>query len=383
MTTIRDVAKRAGVAPVTVSRVMNDAPNVNAETRQRVEQAIAELGYVPNVAARSLRSKRTRSLAFVVPDITNAFWTTVARGVEDAAQSHGYSVLLCNTDEDLVKQQRYLDVIVSQRVDGIIIAPCNTDAEQLAPLRDHDIATVVIDRRIEGWDVDTVYGDSLSGAYALTKHLIGLGHTSIAMLSGPSGAPTAEDRIAGYRLALQEAGIALDERMIRRGGFSVPAGRDLIGQLLDEGLAPTAIFAANNAIALGAVEAVGAHGLRIPADVALVCFDDYPYIANFFPFLTIVAQPAYDMGSEAAKLLLHRLESPDQLEPRRVVLPVRMIIRHSCGRTIESGGSSPFNLPLKGLAEPRDVPVAPVIPDTAGVQPIPSGLVILVVDRLQ
>lgn len=374
MTTIRDVARRAGVAPVTVSRVMNAAPNVNAETRQRVEQAIAELGYVPNVAARSLRSKRTRSLALIVPDITNAFWTTVARGVEDAAQTQGYSVLVCNTDEDLTKQQRYLDIIVSQRVDGIIIAPCNTDAEQLASLRDHDIATVVIDRRIEGWDVDTVYGDSLSGAYALTRHLIALGHTRIAMLSGPEGAPTAEDRIAGYRLALEEAGIDPDPRLIRRGGFSMPAGRALAGQLLDEGLAPTAIFAANNSIALGVVEAVGARGLRIPADLALVCFDDYPYVASFFPFLTIVAQPAYDMGSQAAQLLLQRLESPAPLEPRRVVFPVQMIIRHSCGNSRESDGSCPLNLPLKDLAESKVVPVARIASDTAPAQPAPSGI---------
>jgi len=360
VTTIRDVAKRAGVAPVTVSRVMNDAPNVNAETRQRVEQAISDLGYVPNVAARSLRSRRTRSLAFVVPDITNAFWTTVARGAEDAAQSHGYSVLLCNTDENLTKQQRYLDIIVSQRVDGIIIAPCSTDADQLATLRDHGIMTVVIDRRIEGWDVDTVCGDSLSGAYALTRHLIDLGHTRIAMLSGPKDTSTAEDRIEGYRLALEESGIEPDPRLIRRGGYSMPTGRDLAGQLLDEGLSPTAIFAANNSIALGVVEAAGARGLRIPADLALVCFDDYPYVASFFPFLTIVAQPAYDMGKQAAKLLLNRLESRVPLEPRHLVLPVQLVIRHSCGSTIGSGGSSVLNLPLKDLAGARVVPVRPI-----------------------
>ena len=172
MATIVDVAKRAGVSTVTVSRVINEAPNVNVTTRARVEQAVRDLGYVPNVAARSLRSKRTRSLALIVPDITNAFWTTVSRGVEDAAQSQGYSVLLCNTDEDLVKQQRYLDVIVSRRVDGVIMAPCDADAAKLAPLRNHRIATVLIDRRIIGWDLDMVYGDSLSGAYALTSHLI-------------------------------------------------------------------------------------------------------------------------------------------------------------------------------------------------------------------
>lgn len=360
MTTITDVAKRAGVAPVTVSRVLNTAPNVNSATRARVEQAIAELGYVPNVAARSLRSKRTRTLAFIVPDITNAFWTTVARGVEDAAQTHGYSVLLCNTDEDLDKQQRYLDIMVSQRVDGVIIAPCDADAGNLARLRRHHIATVVIDRRIEGWDVDTVYSDSISGAYALTRHLIGLGHTRIAMLSGPEGAATAEDRIAGYRLALTGAGIPVDPRLIRRGGFSWQAGSELTKQILDEGLAPTAIFAANNAIALGVISALGERGLRIPGDVALVCFDDYPYIASFFPFLTVVAQSVYEMGATAAQLLLERLESPASLPARRVVLPVRLIIRHSCGRALSDGKACPLNLPLEGLAEAQVEPVKPV-----------------------
>ncbi len=367
MTTITDVAKRAGVAPVTVSRVINAAPNVNAATRERVEQAIAELGYVPNVVARSLRSKRTRTLAFVVPDITNVFWTTVARGVEDVAHNHGYSVLLCNTDEDFSKQARYLDIMVSQRVDGVIIAPCDMDADRLGTLRHHHIATVVIDRRITGWEVDTVYGDSLSGAYALTQHLIKLGHTRIAMLSGPEGAATAEDRIAGYRLALAEAGTEHDPRLIRRGGFSWEAGAALTGQLLDEGLRPTAIFAANNAIAVGVVDAISTRGLRIPADVALVCFDDYPYIASFFPFLTVASQPAYDMGASAAQLLLERLMAPASLRPRRVVLPVRLIIRRSCGRVSPAEASHSFNLPLEGLGPEQIVEVQPIEVNRLGV----------------
>jgi LacI family transcriptional regulator len=354
MVTITDVAKRAGVAPVTVSRVLNAAPNVNSVTRERVEQAIADLGYVPSVVARSLRSKRTHTLAFIVPDITNAFWTTVARGVEDAAHQHGYSVLLCNTDEDLTKQGRYLEIMVSQRVDGVIIAPCDMDANKLAALRDHHIATVIIDRRVDGWDVDTVYCDSVSGAYALTRHLIGLGHRRIAMLSGPVGAATAEDRLEGYRLALQEAGIALDPHLIRRGGFSTATGAALAGQLLDEGARPTAIFAANNAIALGVVDAAAARGLRIPGDIALVCFDDYPYISSFFPFLTVVSQPAYDMGANAAGLLLARLASPAAARPRCVVLPVRLIVRRSCGSTSAAGASSSLHLPLEGLGVGHD-----------------------------
>jgi LacI family transcriptional regulator len=146
VTTINDVARRAGVSPVTVSRVLNGAPNVSPATRDKVTRAIAELGYVPNVVARSLRSRRTRSLALILPDISNPFWPTVARGVEDAAQKGGYSVLLCNSDENAEKQARYLEVVASQQVDGVIIAPCDSDAARLAILRDRRVATVVIDR---------------------------------------------------------------------------------------------------------------------------------------------------------------------------------------------------------------------------------------------
>ena len=372
MTTITDVARRAGVAPVTVSRVLNAAPNVNIETRERVQQAIGELGYVPSRAARSLRSKRTHTFAFIVPDIANAFWTTVARGVEDAALAHGYSVLLCNTDEDLTKQSRYLDIMVSQRVDGVIIAPCDTNGGNLRALRDHHIATVIMDRRITGWDVDTVYCDSVSGAYALTQHLIGLGHTRIAMLSGPEGVATAEDRVTGYRLALTKSGIGIDPRLLRHGRFSWQSGAELTGQILDEGLAPTAIFAANNALSQGAVAAVGQRGLRIPSDIALACFDDYPYIASIFPFLTVVSQPAYDMGTKAAELLVSRLQAPASLRPRCEVLPVQLIIRHSCGRAVSTGKACPFNLPLEGLAEPQVEPVWPVtwLPESAPMAPM-------------
>ena len=166
MSTIGDVARRAGVSKVTVSRVLNGASNVNLDTRTRVETAIADLKYLPNLAARSLRSRQTSTIALVVPDITNIFWTTVARGVEDEAQRREYSVFLGNTDESAEKQRSYLKAVVQQRVDGVIIAPYNCEVASILPLREHNIPTVVIDRKLDRWEVDAVRGDSSGGACA-------------------------------------------------------------------------------------------------------------------------------------------------------------------------------------------------------------------------
>ena len=359
MSTISDVARQAGVSTVTVSRVLNNAPNVNHATRTRVERAIQELGYVPNVVARSLRSKRTRSLALILPDITNPFWTTVARGVEDAAQNSGYSVFLCNTDENCTKQLRYLELVASRRVDGVIIAPCNSNVGNVNLLRDRDIATVIVDRRVEGWEVDSVRGDSFGGARALVRHLISLGHKRIAMISGPGGTSTAEDRVAGYLTALMEASMAPDPRLIKQGEFRAASGEHLTHELLAEDLNPTAVFAANNAIALGVIKAVGQRWLRIPHDIALVCFDDFDEASHLLPFLTVAVQPAYDIGVNAAQLLLGRIETPQTLEPRHVVLPTRLIIRHSCGSHLHDGNGSRLSLPVTGVAPARVVLVKP------------------------
>jgi LacI family transcriptional regulator len=362
--TINDVAKRAGVSPVTVSRVINNVSNVSPTTREKVERAIQELNYVPSIAARSLRLKRTRTLALILPDITNTFWTTVARGVEDAAQRRDYSVFLCNTDEDEVKQRRYLDFVVGQRVDGVIIAPHDTDAQHLAQLRDRNLPTVVIDRHVEGWEVDSVLGDSLSGAMALVQHLISLGHKRIAMLSGPASASTAEDRVAGYCIALAEAGILIEPGLIKRGEYRMTSGEEMTHQLFDEGPNPTAIFAANNAIAMGVIDALEQRGLRIPQDIALVSFDDFPNVSHLFPFLTVVTQPAYDMGINAAQLLLSRLDSEVDLQPRHVVLPTRLIVRHSCGSRLNDQEQCILSLPLvKDARREQSSMVKPLSPE--------------------
>ncbi len=360
MTTISDVAKLAGVSLVTVSRVINNADNVSPATRARVERAIDELGYVPSGVAKSLRLKRTRTLALIVPDIQNSFWTTVARGVEDAAQSSGYSIFLCNTDENAEKQRHYLEVAISQRADGVIIAPSDNRVENLELLRKRRIPTVVMDRYIDNWDVDTVMGDSMSASRALVRHLINLGHKRIAMISGPLTTSTSTDRIIGYRIALTEAGIEYDPDLIQIGEYRSISGARLTHQLLETDNKPTAIFAANNVIALGAIDALRAHGLRVPQDMALVCFDDLPNTSRLFPFLTVAVQPAYDLGANAAQLLLSRLESEELPPPRQVILPTRLIIRHSCGATLKEPDIPSLTLPLNSDVHERIELVKPL-----------------------
>jgi LacI family transcriptional regulator len=336
MTTIGDVAKRAGVSKVTVSRVLNGASNVNAQTRERVQQAIAELQYLPNLAARSLRSRQTQTVALVVPDITNVFWTTVARGAEDTAQRRGYSVLLGNTDENPDKQQSYLSAMLQQKVDGVMIAPTNSDAERMGPLRDRQIPTVVIDRKLNGWEVDAVRGDSAGGARSLTEHLLGLGYNHIAMITGPRGASTAEERVGGYALALRKAGLPVDKRLVRWGEFRVAWGERLAGEILDEELRPDAIFAANNAVALGVLECLIKRGLRVPQDIALVCFDEMADVARLFQFFSVASQPAYEIGSLAAARLIDRIQGIEKGAPAEQILPSRLTLRYSCGRLIRA-----------------------------------------------
>lgn len=346
---------------MTVSRVLNGASNVNAGTRAKVEQAIKELGYLPNLAARSLRSRQTSTIALIVPDITNAFWTTVARGVEDAAQAQGYSVLLGNSDESLAKQAGYVNAVLQQRVDGVIIAPYDADARNLQPFSELKTPVVILDRRVDGWKGDTVRSDSLSGAYALTQHLLSLGHRKIAIVSGPPNTSTAEERVAGYCLALEEAGIPIDLRLIRRGEYRARSGRALTDELFEEQLNPTAVVAANNVLAMGVLEGLQSRDLKVPRDVALVAFDDLPDLAAFFPFMTVVVQPAYDMGLNAAQLLLSRINMGLSIAPRELVLPSRLVLRYSCGRFLDHPGVPEANLaPFEGQFETRLIkPVQP------------------------
>ncbi len=331
MPTIRDVAERAGVSPITVSRVINNSGYVSQETRSRVEAAIAELQYVPNSLARSLRFKRTHTLALVLTDITNPFWTTVARGVEDAASQRGFNVILCNTDENEAKQSEYLHVLLQKQVDGFLLVPARSTPDPIALIQSQRVPTVVLDRQVPGAKVDVVRGDSEGGAYQLVRLLLSLGHRRIAMLSGPVNISTAADRVAGYRRALQEAGLEAQAELVCYGEYTQESGYRMAQKALSLTPRPTALFAANNFIAIGALRALREAKVRVPEDMALVSFDDIPPAFVIEPFLTVAAQPAYEMGRRATELLLARLSGQAPPECQEIVLPTEIIVRRSSG----------------------------------------------------
>jgi len=329
MTTIRDVARLAGVAPITVSRVLNNSGYVKPETRARVERAAAELHYVPNMLARSFRSNRTNTLALVLTDITNPFWTTVARGVEDVASAVGYSVFFCNTDENEGKQAQYLAALLRRRVDGVLLVPATGSGDAVRTLLRQKVNVVVLDRRVDDVEVDMVRGDSFNGAYELVCHLTALGHRTIALLSGPRDLSVSRERAAGYEQALLARGLVFDPSLIRSGAFTVDGGTAMMAHLLAHRPDVTAVFAANNFIAVGALHALRSAGKRVPDDISLVVFDDLPSTVAADPWLTVAVQPAYELGCTAAQLLVRRIAVADPLASEDIVLPGKMIVRRS------------------------------------------------------
>jgi LacI family transcriptional regulator len=331
MPTIRDVAKRAGVAPITVSRVINNSGYVSQEKRDRVEVAIAELDYVPNILARSFRSKQTRTIALILADITNPFWTDVARGVEDAAREHKFNVILCNTDESESRQVEYVSVLMQKQVDGILLVPARSTPEATKAIQKQGIAVVVLDRQVPTADVDVVRCDSEGGAYQLVRYVLSLGHRRVAVLTGPKDVSSAQDRVVGYRRAFLDANIDIIEDLIFYGKFIQASGYEMAQRALLATPQPTALFATNNFIAIGAWRALRDAGLRIPENITLVGFDDLPAGLVVDPFLTVAAQPGYEMGKQATELLLDRLTNDTATEPQSIVLPTQLIIRHSSG----------------------------------------------------
>jgi len=327
--TIRDVAQAAGVSLKTVSRVINGDKGVSAETRKRVLAAIEALGYRPNALARSLRGRKTYTIGVIITDITNGFFSTIVRGIEDEAFARNYSVLVANSDELLEKEKLYVRIFVEKQVDGLIIVPATGSQEYLRDLASH-IPLVFVDRPPRDFSGPVVQVENREGAYRLTRHLLEHGFERLAFLASDLRLPTVQERFAGFRKAMDEAGIVLHPEMVKDGAKTIHEAHRKTHELFVLPLRPQAIFAANNLVVQGVLKAIRERNLRIPQDVAVVGFDDFEMADLVQPRLTVVAQPAYALGKEAAVLLFSRMTCPS-LAGETVVLPVEVVLRGSCG----------------------------------------------------
>jgi LacI family transcriptional regulator len=326
--TISDVAARAGVSTATVSRALNGKSTVDPALVARVQAAAAELGYHPNALARNLRRQETAVLALIISDVENPFFTAIARGVEDIARTAGYSVVLCNSDESEEKESRYLDVALQERVAGVIISPTG-GATNVAVLRERGTPVVAVDRPLSTGTGDQVLVDTRRAAREATEHLLANGYRRIGCVTGPEGVRTADDRLEGYRDAQRAAGNMAE--LFRRAEFRSAGARQATSELLDAAEPPDALLVANSTMAIGALEAFKARGIRAGRDVGIVAFDDAPWTTLIDPPLTVVAQPAYHIGTVAAKLLLARIGGGSN-EPTATVLEARLVERASSRR---------------------------------------------------
>jgi LacI family transcriptional regulator len=334
--TIYEVARAAGVSTATVSRALNGSAQVAERTRHRITEAIAALGYQPNHVARSLVLKATHTIAVMLPDITNPFFPALVKGVQLAADEQGYAVLLAHTGGDPAKEESYFQVLRGQQVDGVLLVGLVSAPESLKGLVGRGLPVVTLDRPVDLPGSATVRVDHTAGGRLATEHLLELGHRRIAHIAGPKGLGVSQQRLDGYRRALSSHGVAFDERLIAEGDFSEDGGYRAIDELGRSGVPFTALFAANDLTAIGAMTALRERGVRVPDDVSVVGFDDIHLASYTSPKLTTIRQPIYDMGRAAATLLIDARQKKLSLKDKTTIFDGELVVRESTA-AISSG----------------------------------------------
>ena len=329
--TLNDVARAAGVSATTVSHVINGTRFVAPETTERVLRAIEQLRYEVNFNARNLKTGRSQAIGVLISDVTNPHFSGVVRGVEDVATRAGYQMILCNTDEDAEKELTYLRMLRSKGVDGALMVPTGARHDYLDHLVQAAFPLVFVDRVLPDVPCDAVLADNVGGAHQAVSHLIRLGHRRIGIIARVQRGGMPSQRLQGYRDALRAHGIEEDPALIRDANARREEGFEQTIVLLDLPEPPTAIFSTHNLTTMGALAALDARGRRIPEDVALVGFGDFEWAPLMRPRLTTVVQPEHAAGARAAELLIDRIERRTGEPPRRVVLPVELAVRESCG----------------------------------------------------
>ena len=327
--TIKDVANLAGVHPSTVSRVINDNSRISEKTKNKVLLIIKKLGYTPNAIARGLKTKRTQTLGMLIPDITNPFFAELARGVEDAANKNNFNVILCNTDDKLKKERTYLEILRGKRVDGLILGTAHIRDKSILELEKKKFPYILVSRNIEGLDKNCVIVDDVAGGIMVTEYLTKLGHRRIAHITGPLKTRSALNRLKGYKLALKKYEIEYRDELVGEGDFRIKGGYQVMKRFLKLAEPPTAIFAANDLLALGAIQVILKKKYHIPEDFCIIGFDDIRLASFVYPPLTTVRQPMLEMGALAVKMLLKIIEG-GEFNQKKEILEPKLIIRESC-----------------------------------------------------
>lgn len=322
--TVKEIAAAANVSVATVSRALQRPEIVSETTRQHIHDVVKRLGYTPNALARNLRTARTRLIVALLPDIANPFFSEVIRGIEQVAHESGYSVLLGETQSSLVREQAYADMVAARQADGIITMSHRVPA---IPIQGRP-PVVNACEYVKDSQISSVYVDNVAAAGIAVDYLAMLGHRDIAFIGGPSSSPICVDREQGYRLALQRADVPVNAALMAVGDFSIEAGERAIELLLSQGQSFSAVFCANDEMAIGALRALSSHGLRVPEDVSVVGFDDIRFARYTTPALTTIAQPKNTLGREAMAMLIELLNDP-AVPPRKRVLSADLVVRGS------------------------------------------------------
>ncbi|MCU6709631.1 LacI family transcriptional regulator [Paenibacillus sp. J5C_2022] len=327
---LKDIAKHLNISISTVSRVINGTGRVSAETRERILKAIKEFGYQPNEIARSLKRKSAHTLGVIVPDLSNSFYGNVMKGVEKVASENEHTVIVCNSGEDIGKEEEYVQLLLQKQVTGLVIATVGANMELFDQYKNSGIPIVFIDnmpQMKENFDVVTI--DNAKASYDLTEHLIRQGHEKLAIITGPQNQSTAEERLQGFRSCMEQNGRLVREHWIGVGEFKRESGYSIMKSWLEQDEIPTAVFAANDFLLYGAIKAIIEKGLKIPQDIACVCFDANDETGLLRPQITSIIQPAEKIGSIAADIIMRREKNKDLKMFQKVVLEPTLIINES------------------------------------------------------
>ncbi|QGA50811.1 MULTISPECIES: LacI family DNA-binding transcriptional regulator [Pseudomonas] len=327
MSNIREVARLAGVSVATVSRTLKSPERVLPQTRDKVNAAVEQAGYRPNLMAVQFRSRRTGNLVILVPTIANTFFARVISGAQQAAQAAGYRLLLCDTQGQVQIEREFAALVYAHQADGVIQLRASDPFESM-PAGAESLPLVNACEVVRNAPYPTISLDNRAAAQAMTEHLIGLGHRRIGIIKGPRSSPLTLDRVAGYQDALHQAGIAVDPSLICHGDFTLKAGDDGAAAMLERADRPSALFCENDEMAIGALRRIKQMGLRVPEDISLVGFDDIPFAAYCDPPLTTIAQPAEIFGQKAVEMLIALIEKKPIAE-QHVVLPFELTVRGS------------------------------------------------------